>query len=274
MRNRLIELIQYDAATQTVHPEPVLIVPSWIMKYYILDLSPHNSLVQLPGRAAATRCSWCRGATPAPRTTTCRWTTTCAWACFAALEAVRKRAAARRRARDGLLPGRHAAGDRRGGAGARRPKRRSKTLTLLAAQTDFNEPGELGLFIDESQIAFLEDLMTRTRLPRRPADGRRLRADQLARTWCGPSSVHEYLMGAHDAADRPARLERRRHAHAGAHAQRIPAPPVPAQRPGRGPLPRRRRGRWRCTTSRCRCSWWPPSATTCRPGNRSTRSSC
>jgi polyhydroxyalkanoate synthase len=76
-----------------------------------------------------------------------------------------------------------------------RPHNPLATLTLLAGLVDFHEPGELGLFIDESQIAFLEDLMAEHGY----LDGRRMAgAFQLinSKDLVWSKLVHEYLMGA------------------------------------------------------------------------------
>ncbi len=158
--NHLIELIQYAPATETVYSQPVLIVPSWIMKYYILDLSPHNSMVKFLTAQGFTVfiISW---RNPDSLDRDLGMDDYVQSGFYAALKEVSKRC-------DGAPV--HTAGYCLGGtllaigmAGLPSLEESGEitvaSMTLLAAQTDFTEPGELGLFIDESQLAMLDALM-------------------------------------------------------------------------------------------------------------------
>lgn len=157
LRNDLVELIQYTPSTDSVYAEPILLVPAWIMKYYILDLSATNSLVRYLVSQGHTVfiVSW---KNPNASDRNLGMDDYLQLGIRATVDAVAN-----------IVPDRkiHAVGYCIGGTLlsigaavlAAEGNQRIASMTLLAAQQDFSEPGELSLFISPSQLDMLEVVM-------------------------------------------------------------------------------------------------------------------
>ena len=191
-RNRLMELIQYEPTTDKVWKEPVLMLSAWMMKYYIMDLSPENSMVKyLVDRGHTVfMISWMN---PGPDDRDLDMEDYRIMGIMDALNAV-----------SDIVPDTriHTVGYCLGGiiltiaaaAMGRDGDERLASMTLFTTLTDFNDPGELAVFIDPSEVSYLEDLMWEQGYldPRQAAGSfQLLRSHDLI--WS--KMVREYLLG-------------------------------------------------------------------------------
>ncbi len=156
-QNEMMQLIQYAPSTPTVQRRPLLIVPPWINKFYILDLRPKNSFIK-----------WCvdQGLTvfviswvnPGPELSHKRFEDYLLQGTFGGdgghKAGHRGRQAEHRR----LLHRRYADGLPAGLSGGEKDKR-AVAATYFVALTDFREVGEIRVFIDERQLDLLDQHM-------------------------------------------------------------------------------------------------------------------
>ncbi|MDH5255213.1 MAG: class I poly(R)-hydroxyalkanoic acid synthase [Gammaproteobacteria bacterium] len=156
-QNDLIQLIQYEPTTEQVHRTPILMVPAWINKYYILDLTAKKSLVRWAVSRGYTVfiVSWVN---PDESLAHKEFEDYLTGGVVAALDAIEAATGEREVHGLGYCIGGTLIGVALGylaGVG----DQRLKTATLFTAQVDFSEPGDLAVFIDEKQLDNLDQMM-------------------------------------------------------------------------------------------------------------------
>jgi len=156
-QNDLIQLIQYEPTTDQVHRTPLLMVPAWINKYYILDLTARKSLVRWAVARGYTVfvVSWVN---PDESLAHKEFDDYLTEGVVAALDAVEAATGEHEVHGLGYCIGGTLIGVALGylaGIG----DQRLKTATMFTAQVDFSEPGDLAVFIDEKQLDNLDQMM-------------------------------------------------------------------------------------------------------------------
>ena len=156
-QTELMQLIQYEPATEQVHKRPLVIIPPWINKYYILDLREKNSFIRWAVQQGHTVfvLSWVN---PDVRLAEKGFDDYMQHGALAAFDAVERITGERQLNVIGYCLGGTLLGATLGYlANTNQP--RVASATFFVSLLDFSQPGELGVFIDETQVASLEKKM-------------------------------------------------------------------------------------------------------------------
>ena len=156
-QNDIIQLVQYAPSTEEVYEVPLLIVPPWINKFYILDLKPENSFIKWATEQGYTVfvVSWVN---PDEHLSKMVFEDYMKQGPLAALDAIEKATGQRKVSAIGYCIGGTLMAATLAYMAARNDDR-IVACTFFTAQVDFSEPGELGVFIDEDQLASVEEMM-------------------------------------------------------------------------------------------------------------------
>jgi polyhydroxyalkanoate synthase subunit PhaC len=161
-RNSLIELIQYAPSTPKTFKRPVLIIPPWINKFYILDLREKNSLIKWCVDSGLTTfvVSWVN---PDEKLADAGFDRYLTDGTLAAIDAIGQATGESEVNAVGYCLGgtllAATLGYMAAGKGRRGPDKRVASATFLTSLIDFKQTGELEVFIDEDQVASLERKM-------------------------------------------------------------------------------------------------------------------
>ncbi|MFT3735483.1 MAG: class I poly(R)-hydroxyalkanoic acid synthase [Rhodocyclaceae bacterium] len=156
-QNDLIQLLHYTPTTDKVWQRPLLIVPPWINKYYVLDLRDKNSLIKwaVEQGHSVFVISW---ANPDARMADKSFDDYVQEGVLAAVEAILKQTGAKDINAAGYCLGGTLLGTTMAYMAAHKDKRIASG-TYFTSLLDFSSPGELGVFIDEEQVQALEKKM-------------------------------------------------------------------------------------------------------------------
>ncbi len=157
-QTELMQLIQYTPSTPDVYKTPLLIVPPWINKYYILDLRRSNSFIKWAVDQGITVfvISWVN---PDERLAAKTFDDYMTEGPLAALDAIEKATGEKSANLIGYCLGGTLTAATLGWLAAKKKSKRVKSTTFFTALIDFEEPGELGVFVDKDVLANLEKRM-------------------------------------------------------------------------------------------------------------------